>query len=88
MKLVRVRVEDSLNAHSTATGTATTTATTEEIESKTREVAHGLLPALPPARHGWRRIKRGDEQVLQIWSRIALAKARLAEAIAIAEGAK
>src|SRR4051812_26403793 len=66
VKLVRVQVEDSLKSNSTATH--------EEIETLTREAAHGVLPAISPAQHGWRRLKRGDEQVLQVWSRIALEK--------------
>lgn len=74
VKLVRVRVEDSLRARSTATE--------EEIETRTREVARGVLPALEPARHGWRRLRRADGQVLQVWSRIAIPKARLREILA------
>ncbi|MGZ6142296.1 MAG: hypothetical protein ACXWLM_03105 [Myxococcales bacterium] len=77
VKLVRVRVEDSLKARETLTA--------QQIESRTTEVAHGLLPALSIAQHGWRRIKRGDETVLQVWSRVALPKAKLAELI---QGAK
>src|SRR5439155_15731045 len=48
VKLVRVQVEESLKSNSTATA--------EEIETLTREAAHGLLPALEPAQHGWRRL--------------------------------
>jgi hypothetical protein len=73
VKFVRVQVEDSLKSNSTATQ--------EEIESVTREVAHGLLPALSPAQHGWRRLKRGDEQVLQVWSRLELPKERVREIV-------
>jgi hypothetical protein len=73
VKLVRVQVEDSLKSNSTAT--------TEEIETRTREAAHGVLPAISPAQHGWRRLKRGGEQVLQVWSRIALDRSRMHEII-------
>jgi hypothetical protein len=69
IKLVRVQVEDSLKSRSTATQ--------EEIESRTREVAKSALPALSPAQHGWRRLKRGDGQVLQVWSRLTLPKTTL-----------
>ncbi len=41
VKLVRVQVEDSLKSNSTATQ--------EEIETYTREAAHGVLPAISPA---------------------------------------
>ena len=73
VKLVRVHVEDLMKSNSTAT--------TEEIETTTREAAHGLLPALEPARHGWRRLKRGDEQVLQVWSRISIPRSRMREIV-------
>jgi hypothetical protein len=74
VKLVRVQVTDALKAHSTESS--------EEIETLTREVAKGLLPALPQAEHGWRRLKRGDEVVLQVWSRIALARSQLKKVVA------
>lgn len=74
VKLVRVHVEDLMKQNSTATS--------EEIETYTREAAHGLLPALEPAKHGWRRLKRGDEQVLQVWSRISLPRSRMREIVA------
>lgn len=69
-----MRIESTFKAHSTDAA--------EEIESRTREIAHGLLPALSPAQHGWRRIQRGDVQVLQIWSRLTLPGARLRDLLA------
>jgi hypothetical protein len=70
-KIARVHVEDSLKANSTAT--------TEEIESRTREFAHGLLPALALPQHGWRKLKRGDSIVLQVWARVSIPQDRFDE---------
>jgi hypothetical protein len=70
-KLARVRVEDSLKDRQTAT--------TEEVESRTREFAHGLLPALAPPQHGWRKLQRGSETVLQVWARVSIPVARFDE---------
>jgi len=60
-------------------------ASNEEIEVRTREVARGLLPALAPPQHGWRKLKRGDEVVLQVWSRMTAPAARLRELMAAAK---
>lgn len=74
IKYVKVKVTDSLKADSTLTS--------EEIEMRTQEVAKGLLPGLPPPEHGWRKLKRGDEVVLQVWSRFKVPAATLAALVA------
>jgi hypothetical protein len=74
VKYVKVKVTDALSEKSTLTS--------EEIESRTQEIARGLLPELPPAQHGWRKLKRGDEIVLQVWSRLTASVARLKELVA------
>lgn len=69
VKLVRVKVTDSLKARETLTSA--------EIETRTTEAARGILPALSLAQHGWRRIDRDGVRVLQVWSRISIPKAKL-----------
>jgi hypothetical protein len=72
-KFARVRVEDSLKSRSTESS--------EQVETRTREFAHGLLPHMGIPEHGWRKLKRGNEVVLQVWSRIALPQARFDEVL-------
>ena len=74
VKFVKVTVTDAYKENSTLTS--------QEIETRTQEIAKGLLPALPPAQHGWRKLKRGDEVVLQVWARLTASKARLQELVA------
>ena len=74
IKYVKVKVTDSLKANSTLAS--------EEIEMRTQEVAKGLLPALPPPQHGWRKLQRGEEVVLQVWSRLTAPAAKLQELVA------
>ena len=69
VRLVRVKVTDSLKANETLTQV--------EVEAKTTEAARGILPALSVAQHGWRKIRRGGAIVLQVWSRISVPKAKL-----------
>ena len=95
VKFVRATVTDALKSRSTLTiGGAGSAgdgrrpqggASNEEIEVRTREVARGLLPALAPPQHGWRKLKRGDEVVLQVWSRMTAPAARLRELMAAAK---
>ena len=51
-------------------------------EKLTVQVASGLLPALEPARHGWRRVRRGSEEVLVIAARISADRAALQASMA------
>ena len=71
VKYARVRIVDSLKSHSTESA--------EQIETRTQELAHGLVPHVGVPEHGWRKLKRGGEVVLQVWSRITLAQARFDE---------
>jgi hypothetical protein len=71
VKYARVRVTDELKSKSTESS--------EQIETRTREMSHGLLPALALPAHGWRKLKRGGETVLQVWSRISIPQARFDE---------
>ena len=71
VKYARVRVTDSLKSLSTESS--------EQIETRTKEMAHGLLPVLALPRHGWRKLKRDGEVVLQVWSRISIPQDRFDE---------
>jgi hypothetical protein len=73
VKYARVRIEDSLKSRSTESS--------EQIETRTREFAHGLLPHMALPEHGWRKLKRGKEVVLQVWSRLTLPQARFDEVL-------
>jgi hypothetical protein len=71
VKYARVRITDSLKSLSTESS--------EKIETRTQELAHGLVPVVALPEHGWRKLKRGNEVVLQVWSRITLPQARFDE---------
>jgi hypothetical protein len=71
VKFARVRVTDSLKSLSTESS--------EQIETRTKEMAHGFLGVLALPQHGWRKLKRGGEVVLQVWSRITIAQDRFDE---------
>jgi len=71
VKHARTRIEDSLKSHSTESS--------EQIEALTRELSHGLLPALELPQHGWRKLKRGSEIVLQVWARVSIPQSRFDE---------
>jgi hypothetical protein len=73
LKFVRAQVEDAYREKSSLSS--------EEIEQHTREVAKGLLPGLPPPQHGWRKLKRDGQVVLQVWSRLTASKARLSQLV-------
>jgi hypothetical protein len=68
VKYARVRVQDSLKSLSTESS--------EQIETRTKEMSSGFLSVLSLPQHGWRKLKRGSEVVLQVWSRICLPQAR------------
>ncbi|HEX4386225.1 MAG TPA: hypothetical protein VH083_24890 [Myxococcales bacterium] len=71
VKYGRVRIKDSLKSVSTESS--------EKIETRTQELAHGLVPHVALPEHGWRKLKRGNEVVLQVWSRITLPQIRFDE---------
>jgi hypothetical protein len=71
VKHARIRIEDSLKSYSTESS--------EQIEARTRELSHGLLPALALPQHGWRKLKRGSEVVLQVWARVSIPQSRFDE---------
>ena len=73
VKFVKVKVTDAYKENSTLTS--------QEIETRTQEIARGLLPALPPPQHGWRRLKRDDGVVLQVWARLTASSAKLREMV-------
>ncbi len=73
VKLVRARITDQYAEHATEKS--------EEIERRTKEIASGLLPALAPPQHGWRRIDRDGEQVLQVWARVSIKETALHEMV-------
>jgi hypothetical protein len=58
------------------------TADSQQIERINAQVASGVLPALSPARHGWRKLQRDGEAVLQVWSRMTAQRGALVEALA------
>lgn len=51
------------------------------LEKLTAQVASGLLPALPPAQHGWRKVKRGDLEVLIVASKLTAQKRAVQESV-------
>jgi hypothetical protein len=57
------------------------TGDTQEVERITAQVASGVLPALSPAQHGWRKIQRDGEVVLQVWSRLTAQRSAVLAAL-------
>lgn len=55
---------------------------TQSIEVITAQAAHGLLPGLAPARHGWQKVRRGGEEVLRLWSRVEAGRAEVEQSVA------
>lgn len=68
VKYVRVKVSESYKEHDE-----------DAIERRTREVAKAMLPAMGVPRRGWRKVERDGEVYLQVWSRICVDAAKLAE---------
>jgi hypothetical protein len=51
------------------------------LESVTAQVSRGLLPALPPPVHGWRKVQRGPTEVLIVAARISADKSAVRESV-------
>ena len=62
LKAVRVGIASALSAH--------TDGASQTVNQATAEVASGVLPALPPPSHSWRKIERDGAVVLQVFSRV------------------
>lgn len=54
----------------------------QEVERTTAQVAQGVLPGLPGPQHGWRRLRRDGEVVLQVWSRLTAQRSAVEAALA------
>jgi hypothetical protein len=52
------------------------------LEKVTAQVASGLLPALAPPVHGWRKVKRGAAEVLVVAARLTAGKRAVQESVA------
>jgi hypothetical protein len=77
VKSVRVGIATAFTEHSEKRGDAETQAVTRA----TAEVASGVLPALPPPQHGWRRVERNGVVVLEIRARLTADRAAVIEAL-------
>lgn len=88
LSAIRVGIASSLTVTSSASTSGGSNSSgsreldSQAVDEKTAQVASGVLPALAPAQHGWRKLRRNGEVVLLVCARISASESALASTLA------